>query len=235
MENQKDLGTPVAIVISGALIALSIYMTGGIKVISGPTAGIDANLQEAPREIVIRPVDKSDHIVGSINADVVVVSFTDLECPFCKRFHETMVRIMDEYRDGGRVSWVYRHMPLDMLHVNARKEAEATECASIVGGNIKFWEYTNKILAYTKSNDGLDLRLLPQIASEVGLDVGAFNDCLSGDKAKKAVAEDEIDAVSAGAQGTPYSVIITKDGKKIPIDGAMPFETVKAMIDSVLK
>lgn len=234
MENKKDLGTPIAIVISGALIALSIYMTGGITVINGKT-GTEANIQDAPREIVVRPVDKNDHIVGDINSDVIIVSFTDLECPFCKRFHETMVRVMDEYREGGRVSWVYRQMPLDMLHANARKEAEATECAAIVGGNVKFWEYTNKIFAYTKSNDGLDLGLLPQIASEIGLDTGEFSACLNGDKAKKAVVEDEIDAASAGAQGTPYSVILTKDGKTIPIDGAMPFEAVKSMIDPLLK
>ena len=126
-------------------------------------------------------------------------------------------------------------MPLDMLHSNARKEAEATECASIVGGNIKFWEYMNKLFAYTKSNDGLELSLLPKIASEIGLDTIAFENCMNGEKGKNAVKDDESGAVPAGAKGTPYSIVMTKDGKKIPIDGAMPYETIKATIDSLLK
>lgn len=233
MENKTEWGMPIAIMISGFLISASIYATGGIKIVSSPAD--EANLPEAaPKEIVIKPADKNDHIIGSLDADVTIITYTDLECPFCQRFHNTMGQIMDEYRAGGKVAWVYRQMPLDMLHANARKEAEATECAAIVGGNVKFWEYTNKIFAYTKSNDGLDLARLPQIASEIGLDVNAFNACMQSDKGKNAVKASESGAADAGAQGTPYSVILTKDGKKVPIDGAMPFENIKSAIDALL-
>lgn len=235
MENKKDLGMPIAIVISGILISASIYATGGIKIVNGTTDG-EANLPEAiAPEITVTPVDKNDHVIGKIDADVVIVSYTDLECPFCKRFHTTMGQIMDNYRAGGKVAWVYRQMPLDMLHSKSRTEAEATECAAILGGNVKFWEYTNKIFQYTKSNDSLDLSLLPQIAGEVGLDATAFSNCMKGEKGKNAVKDDESGAAAAGAQGTPYSVVLTKDGKKVPIDGAMPYESIKATIDSLLK
>lgn len=236
MENKKDLGMPIAIVISGILISASIYATGGIKIIGAEGVGAGANLPEAAqKEIVVIPADKTDHIVGKLGADVTIITYTDLECPFCKRFHTTMGQVMDNYRAGGRVAWVYRMMPLDMLHSKARTEAEATECANILGGNVKFWEYTNKLLSYTTSNDGLDLALLPQIATEIGLDANAFNTCMAGSKGKDAVKKAESGAVAAGAQGTPYSVIMTKDGKKVPIDGAMPFESVKAAIDALLK
>ncbi|HRY62782.1 MAG TPA: DsbA family protein [Candidatus Paceibacterota bacterium] len=234
MDNKKDLGLPIAIIISGILISASIYATGGIKIISG-TAG-EANLPDAvPKEIVVKPADKNDHIVGKLGSDITIITYTDLECPFCQRFHATMGQIMDNYREGGKVAWVYRQMPLDMLHSKSRKEAEAAECAGIVGGNVKFWEYTNKIFSYTKSNDSLDLALLPQIATETGLDLKAFNTCLDSGKGKAAVINSESGAADAGAQGTPYSVILTKDGKKVPIDGAMPFENIKATIDGLLR
>lgn len=235
MENKKDLGMPIAIVISGILISASIYATGGIKIINGQDDG-EANAKEAiAPEIVVSPVDKNDHIIGKMDAEVMIITYTDLECPFCKRFHTTMGQIMDKYRAGGKVAWVYRQMPLDMLHSKARKEAEATECAAIVGGNVKFWEYTNKIFAYTKSNDGLDLSLLPKIAGEIGLDATAFENCMNGEKGKNAVKDDESGAAAAGARGTPYSIVMTKDGKKVPIDGAMPYENITATIDSLLK
>lgn len=235
MEQKKDLGLPISIVVAGVLISLSIYGTGGIKIVNNPSGAV-ANLPSAEeeREINIKPASNTDRIIGKTDAEVVIISYTDYECPFCKKFHETMVQIMDEYRAGGKVAWVYRYFPLDMLHTKARKEAEAAECAYQLGGNVKFWEYVNKIFAYTKSNDGLDMALIPKFATEIGLDSVSFNGCLAGDKAKKVVQAQQDEGVSAGARGTPYSVILTKDGKKLPIDGAMPFESIKASIDSAL-
>lgn len=235
MEQKKDLGLPISIVIAGVLISASIYATGGIKIINGPAAGV-ANVAEVEpqREIVIKPASASDRIIGRVDAPLTVITYTDYECPFCKKFHDTMGQIMDEYRAGNNVAWVYRYFPLDNLHAKSRKEAEASECAYELGGNVKFWEYVNKIFVYTKSNDGLDLALLPQIATEIGLDKTAFNSCLTSEKAKKAVQDQVEEGISAGARGTPYSVILTKDGKKLPIDGAMPFESIKAGIDIAL-
>ncbi|MEI6296947.1 MAG: thioredoxin domain-containing protein [bacterium] len=237
--NKRDLGLPIAVVIAGALIAASIYATGGIKIIGGGN-GADVNNnqdqgQGAPKEIVIKPVSKSDHIIGKMDAPVTIVSYTDFECPFCKKFHDTMGEVMTEYRPTGKVSWVLRQFPLDSLHTKARNEAEATECAGSLGGNVKFWEFANKVFEYTKSNDGLDSSKLPQIANEIGLDVDAFNSCLKSGKMKSIVQAQQDDGVAAGARGTPYSVIITNTGKKIPIDGALPLEQIKSAIDFALK
>lgn len=234
---KRDLYTPFAVIIAGALIAGSIYATGGVKIING-NGGNQANVaaeEEKPREIVIKPVTADDHYVGKLSAPVAIVTYTDLECPFCKRFHETMGKIMGEYRDAGKVVWVYRHFPLDQLHSKARKEAEAAECASLLGGNIKFWEYTNKIFASTGSNNSLDLALLPKFAGDIGLDRGNFELCLNNGRTKDIVQQNLEDGISAGAQGTPYSVVLTKSGEKFAIDGAYPYELVKQIIDKVLE
>ena len=67
----------------------------------------------------VRPVNGEDHILGNPDAPVKLIEFSDFECPFCKRFHPTMKRLMDEYGEDGRVAWVYRHFPLDAIHSKA--------------------------------------------------------------------------------------------------------------------
>src|SRR3989338_7324058 len=96
----------------------------------------------------VRPVSAQDHIRGDSQAPVKIVEYSDIECPFCKRFHPTMQQVMAQYQ--GKVAWVYRHFPLS-FHQNAEKEAEATECANELGGDNKFWEYTDKLLDQTTS------------------------------------------------------------------------------------
>lgn len=233
MENKRELSMPVAVLISGILIAGSIYATGGIKVNNG---GLVANTAEEIEErvIEIKEVGDNDHIFGNPDAQIKVVTYTDFECPFCKRFHYTMKQIIDEYKEEGNVAWVIRHFPLDQLHRTAREEAEATECVASLGGNDKFWAFVDKIMDNTESNDGLDMALLPKFAEEVGVSANDFKSCIDSGKMKKVVQDYLDEGVAAGARGTPYSVILNKDGNKLPIDGAMPFESVKSSIDMAL-
>ncbi len=235
MENKKDNSLPIAIITAGLLIALSIYGTGGIKVLSGTSneASLGATGEEKP--IIIKEVDKTDHIIGSIDSKIIIVSYTDIECPFCKRFHYTMKEVMEEYKNSKDVAWVVRQFPLDQLHQNARKEAEATECVASLGGNEKFWLFLDKVMSATQSNDGLDMALLPKFAKEVGVNESEFSLCLNGGKMEGMVQSQLEDGISAGARGTPYSVILTKSGKKLPIDGALPIETIRSAIEMALK
>jgi len=192
---------------------------------SDPNGGQPANIQVAG-------VTDQDHIRGKKDAKVAIIEFSDLECPFCKRFHESMKQVHTAY--GDKVAWVYRHFPLDSLHPKARKEAEATECAAELGGNDGFWKYIDRLIEVTPSNNQLDLAQLPIIAKEVGLDQGKFTTCLNSGKYAKKVQEHTDQAVAAGGNGTPYSVILVGD-QKIPVNGAVPFEQLKSMIDSVLQ
>ncbi|MBI2633520.1 MAG: thioredoxin domain-containing protein [Parcubacteria group bacterium] len=189
--------------------------------------------QGAPPEITLQDVSKDDHIRGDKSAEIAVVEYSDLECPFCKRFHQSMKDLLVAY--PGKVKWVYRHFPLDQLHSKARKEATATECAFDLGGNEKFWEYTDKIFENTPSNNGLDLSLLPQFAKQIGLNEKKFNTCLESDKFADKIQTQVDDAIRAGARGTPYSVIITPDGGKYPLEGALPTEQLKQAVGQFLQ
>ncbi|MCH7492570.1 thioredoxin domain-containing protein, partial [Patescibacteria group bacterium] len=145
---------------------------------------------------------------------------------------ETMQQIVDDY--GDQVAWVYRHFPLDSLHAKARIEAEATECAADQGGNDAFWAFTDRLFEITPSNDGLNLSQLPEIAGDVGLDVGVFQTCLDSGKFADKVEAQYQDAVTAGGNGTPYSVAISASGETVPISGAQPVSALKSIIDSLL-
>ncbi len=185
------------------------------------------NLDAAP------PVTDKDHIRGNKNTQVVLVEYSDFECPFCKRFHPTMQQVIKDY--GDKVAWVYRHFPLS-FHQNAQKEAEATECANELGGNDAFWNYVDKIFERTTSNGtGFALDQLSPLAAEIGLNQSAFQQCLDSGKYAKYVQNDEAGGVKAGINGTPGTIIIPKNGKKQLIPGALPYEQVKPIIDSAFK
>lgn len=235
----EDLSIPLAIVFAGVLIAGAIIFSDS----KSPTqAGAGAQIpgrQEQGNDSTDAPADvlkitKDDHVLGNPNADVVVIEYSDPECPFCKQFHNTMTQVMSTYGKSGSLAWVYRHWPLDQLHPKARKESEALECANELGGNTAFWQYTDKIFEITPSNNGLDASQLPAIASSIGLDTGKFNACLSSGKYASRVESDFESGITAGVKGTPYSIVYNqKTGKQMPINGALPFEQVKAIIGVV--
>lgn len=176
-------------------------------------------------------ISSADHIRGDLNAPIKVVEYSDTECPFCKRFHPTMQQVFSDY--GGQVAWVYRHFPLDSLHQKARQEAEATECAAELGGNDAFWAYVDRIYEITPSNDGLPESELPVIASDIGLNRSAFEECLTSGRHAEKVQSHYDDAVASGGTGTPYSVVVSGD-QQIPVNGAVPITQLKSIIDSLL-
>lgn len=220
---------PFSIIIAGALIGGGIYMSSQGKK-SFPN-GSDVR-QQTIEAIPLKEVSNADHILGNPNAQIMIVEYSDTECPYCKIYHKTMDRIMSEYGPEGKVARVYRHFP---LHKQSIKEAVATECAAKIGGNDMFWKYLDQVYARTNSNDTLDLNELPKIAKDLSLDSKSFNDCLTNNQTQDLVIEDFNDAKLLKISGTPYSVLVTRDGQKISIEGAQPYEVIKGMIDAALE
>lgn len=197
---------------------------GGTQAAGAPSIGSADQIEKLKNE---------DHVRGDRNARILLFEYSDLECPFCKRFHPTAKQIVDEYK--GQVAWVYRHFPLDQIHSKADKEAEAVECANELGGNEAFWALTDKIFEVTPSNNGLNLDDLPKLAVEVGLNQNAFQSCLDSGKFAEHVESDYQGGIKAGVTGTPGNILLdTKTGKTKLIPGALPFEQFKVEIDSML-
>ena len=235
IQTKNNLAVPIAIIIAGALIAGAVYWSArGDSVAVAPQpqeeAGNTAGLEN------MNPIEDSDHIRGNPNAPVKIVEYSDMECPFCKRFHSTMQQVMNEYGKNGKVAWVYRHFPLDSIHSQARTEAVATECANELGGSDAFWKYTDRFFELTPSNNQTNITtVLPQIAREIGLDETKFNSCLASKKYDKHIQDDLDNATATGGNGTPWSIVITANGKKYPLSGAQPYEAVKQLIELALQ
>lgn len=223
-------------VIAGAMIIGGAIMYSGNKNDAGNALAGNPEVVQKKEEAgiqYVKPITTGDHLRGNINAPVQLIEFSDTECPFCKRFHETMKDILES--SGGEVAWVYRHFPLDGLHPRARKEAEALECANELSGNGKFWEYIDRLFEITPSNNGLDPAELPNIAQYVGLDRAAFEKCLASGRYAEHVEQDVRDAQRSGGRGTPYTVIL-KNGVPIDaIEGALPYYSVKLSIEEALR
>lgn len=231
---QNGISTQSAIILAGVLIAGSVLLSGrGGTVATAPQP--QAVAEQGGDLGKMRAVSKEDHIRGNPDAPVKIVEYSDSECPFCKQFHGTMKQIMDEYGKTGKVAWVYRNFPLDQLHPKARTESVALECAGDQGGNDAFWAYADRLYEITPSNNGLDLVELPNIAEFVGLDVQKFNTCLSSGKFVKHIEDDVQNAAATGGNGTPWSIVVGKNGKKYPINGSQPYASIKQLIDIALQ
>lgn len=232
----NNLTIPVAIVIAGALIAGAVYL--GTSKGTGTVVGNQQPQQVAQQTGSLdemRAISKDDHIRGNPDAPVMIVEYSDFECPFCKRFHDTMKQVTTEY--GDKVAWVYRQFPLDQLHpVKARKEAVASECAAELGGNDAFWKYADRFFELTPSNNQTNIdTVLPQIAKEIGLDEAKFASCLASNKYDAHIEDDVQNAAATGGNGTPWSIVVAKNGKKYPLSGAQPYASVKQLIDLALQ
>jgi len=227
---------PFAIIIAGILIAGSVF------IVNGRNNRLDSTLntqliQKVPQSAEslnkIDSVTLDDHILGNPDAPIKIVEYSDAECPFCKRFHQTMKRIMEEYGKDGRVAWVYRPFPIDQLHPkNGRKVAVASECVNEIAGNNAFWKFTDRFFELTPSNDQTDLKVvIPQILNEIGVDKSRFNICAESGKYDKHVQDSIDNAIATGASGTPWSIVIAENGEMFPINGAQSYNTVKKLIE----
>ena len=231
MLNREQLLIPGAIVVAGICIALAILFTGAQNASGTPNPG-----QKLPAGNIndIRPVTSADHIIGSPNSQILLVEYSDLECPYCKEFHATLKKLAADYAGTGKVAWVYRHFPLDK-HPQATVEAEASECVTALGGENAFWQFIDHIFEVTPSNNQFDLSLLPQFAKEAGVDEAQFSNCLSAHTYKQKVVADYANAIATGADATPWTiVVIPKTGEKAFINGAQSYDNLKKSIESVL-
>jgi len=203
------------------------------QVLAGETEpGVQEPNLEGQEVKEIPPITEDDHLRGNPEAEIILVEYSDFECPFCKSFHPIMKQVLAEY--GDKVAWIYRHFPLG-FHANAQKEAEASECAAELGGNQAFWDYTDAIYERTEGNGtGFALDQLTPLAVELGLNGNSFKECLDSGRFSQKVGDQMAGGQAAGIAGTPGTIVLTKDGAANIIPGALPFESVKEIIKDLI-
>lgn len=229
--NENKLFVPISILVAGLIIAGAVFFT------RNDTDAPNTNNEEPLQQVEVKPVDDSDHIRGSKDAEITIVEYSDFECPYCAKFHDTMEKIMADYESTGKVAWVYRHFPIDQIHKDARPASEASECVAELGGQEAFWSYAKLLFANAPSSLSEDN--LKSNAVSLGIDESAFNSCVAEGKYKDKVEANYQSGLELAKNdrnfGTPYSVVITKkDGTQVTIPGAQSYEVVKRLIEAIL-
>ncbi len=190
----------------------------------------DGKLTEEQVKNIV-PVSDEDHIKGNKDAKVILIEYSDFECPYCSAFHTTAQQIKDEY--GDDVAWVYRHFPLDMRHDRARPAAVASECVAEIGGNDNFWTFIDEI--FKDQTGSVTDAGLKKIAADIGLDADEFANCLVSGDYEDRVEEQYQGGMTAGVNGTPGNFILNDKGEAWLVPGALPFEVLKEAIDLALQ
>jgi len=246
----RDLSLPAAVVIASVVIGASIVCAAAIigesiktkeinttlrrisdftKTINRQKSGLlkDAGegrkMPEAAGSKKIEGITPGiNPIKGNINAPVLMVEFSDFQCPFSKKFYQqAFPQIEKEYINTGKVKFAYRDFPL-ASHQFAKSAAIAARCAGEQG---RYWQMFDKLL----SGSSLDKETLDKYAQELKLDIKAYEACQAKPAVLKAVESDSKDAAKFGVQGTPSFFI---NGRFV--NGAYPFETFKKIIEEEL-
>jgi protein-disulfide isomerase len=172
---------------------------------------------------------------GDKNAKLTLIEFSEFQCPFCGRHvRETYPTLDKEYIQTGKVKYVFRDLPLESIHKNAFKAAEAAHCA---GEQNKYWEMHDRLFA---NQNSLEPAMLTAHAQAVGVDTKKFQACLDSGKFAADIRKDIAEANKYGITGTPTSVVgLTQPGEqKIKvlkvIRGAQNISAFKETLDTLL-
>jgi protein-disulfide isomerase len=165
-------------------------------------------LLDPPRTQVSADDDPAN---GPATAPVTIVEFSDFQCPFCSRVGPSLAKLKERFGDSVRV--VFRDLPIQQIHPQAAKAAEAGSCAN---EQKKFWPMHDAMFA---NQQKLDVPSLKETAKTIGLDAAAFATCLDSGKYASEWQKDAADAAAAGVQSTPAFFI---NGR--PLIGAQPYE-----------
>jgi protein-disulfide isomerase len=176
-----------------------------------------------------------DPVLGSKDAPVTIVEFSDFQCPFCSRFyHDTLSQIEQNYIETGKVKIVYRDYPLS-FHQNAKAAHIASECADEQN---KFWSYHDVLFEKQTQWQSLAADAATQeflaYAEELGLEKDSFESCLGSSQAEQEVTKDFTDGSRYGTTGTPTFFIGNEKDGFVKIVGAQPYATFASAIDSQL-
>ena len=148
----------------------------------------------------VETFDDSPHIKGDPNAEIVLIEYSDFQCPACKAAAPAVADLVDVY--GDRLAIEYRNFPLRQIHPNAQVGAQAAEAAAIQG---KFWEMHD--LLFERQSEWAESfnpeRYFRDYAQELGLNGDRFRYDFGSDEVKNRVNTDADEAMALEVPGTP--------------------------------
>lgn len=168
---------------------------------------------------------KDANLYGSEEAEVSIVEFSDFDCPYCQRFHDTPKQVVDQ--SGGKVNWVWKHFP---VHASARPLHEATECIAQQDNRL-FWVATQLVF----DEDGSRGIKPEKLGKMLPIDQEAYRNCLGSRAIAQSVQEDYNFGQEAGVTGTPATYVIhNRTNQVMQLKGAVPASQVKAAVKQLI-
>lgn len=184
--------------------------------------------ENAPNET---PGDKS--IYGNVEARFTLLEFSDTECPYCKRFHDTPKQIVDSSK--GNVNWQWKHLPLGFHNPVAKQQAIAAECIREQKGNKAFWVFLDDVFNQTQLN-GRGVSNLAGLIEDIGADPKEAQECIQSGRYSEKVEADILQATNNGITGTPATVVVDNyTGRTQLMGGAQPAEAIMSMVRKMLE
>lgn len=249
-QNKKiTLTLPMAIVIAGFIIGAAIVVSGGLDLNQFLKLNPSENLGQVPSGDLrsfqkggsgqiqnsgqgdgakVEVTQDDDPYLGSSDAPVVMIEFSDFQCSFCSRFFSNVLpEIKEKYIETGKVKLVYRDFAF--LSQESNWAAEAANCAR---DQEKFWEYHDYLFGNQSREEGeaFSKENLKEFAKNLGLNESEFNSCLDSGKYVQEVKDDTLAGQAAGVSGTPTVFI---NGQKVV--GAQPASVFISIIEAELK
>ncbi len=168
-------------------------------------------------------------VLGNKSAPVTIVEYSDFQCPFCQRGADTVTKVLDEY--DGQVKLVFKHLPLEQKHPNARRGSEYFEAIAMQDPK-KAYEFKKLVFENQNETYGDAEKLYKQLAQKVGINMSQLQDDLKSKSSdiESIIASDMQEAGKFGFQGTPGYLI-----NGVSLKGAYPYEEFKKVIDRHLK
>lgn len=191
-----------------------------------------ASLQTEYKEATISI--KDNPVKGNRDAKLVLIEFLDYQWPFCARYvRETYPLIEKEYIETGKIQYVAKDFPLEVVHKSAPKLAQAALCGGDQG---KYWEMRNFLFA---NQNSIKIEDLPNHAMELGLDKHTFTQCLDTGKYTSHLSNEIVKAKKAGVVAPTFFLLgfVESDGKVKAariIEGTRPYAVFKEAIDALL-
>lgn len=232
--NVQSILTALSFLVLGATIALV-----GTSISESSQANLGEvvvqNDTQEEEQIIINVDEDNDAVMGDKDAPILMVEFSDYQCPFCRKFYnETLPQIKENYIDTGLVRFAYRDLPLPSLgHTDATPAANAAECAREQEGDEMYFSFHDKIFegqnALGNGTVKIPSESLYSYAEELGLDMDAFTSCQENLDYEDEIAADSAVARSIGINGTPAFVI---NGQVVT--GAYPYETFVEVFETIL-
>lgn len=212
----------------GVFLAFFVGLVLGLR-LSGATesARVTDEQQPAVQDTADAPryevsVD-DDPSLGAADAPIVLIEFSDYQCPYCKKWHdEVLPRLLETY--GDQILYVYRDFPLSGLHPSASAAAEAANCA---GAQDAYWQYHDALFS---NQYGFSKDAFLSYARDLNLDMEAFTDCIENGTYQEEIAADYDAAAALGINSTPTFFI-----NGLAVIGAQPYEVFAQIIDSELQ